>query len=132
MPTLICAPTRRFVIGLGVMLGLLISGPVFAQAPATPSNGLAWDQAAPDLATAQGYVYRYYPDGAATGTILTAVCSGAASPFSCRANFPAFTPGSHTLQTTAANAAGESVKSSPFAFVFVVQPAAQTNLRIVP
>lgn len=99
----------------------------------TPTNGLAWDQAATDQATAQAYTYRYYPDGSASGTVLSGVvCSGTASPFTCRVNFPAFTPGAHTLQTTAANVAGESVKSAVFSFTFVVQPSAQTNLRIVP
>ena len=122
-----------FVGGLVVMLGLLSNGPVFAQAPATSANGLGWDQAAPDLATAKSYVYRAYPDAATVGMILGNVtCSGVASPFSCRADFPAFTPGSHTVTITAANVAGESAKSVPFSFTFIVQPSVPTNLRIVP
>ena len=100
-------------------------------AQAVPTSHLTWDQAAPDLATAQAYVYAYYPDGAVTSTPLAnVVCSGAASPFTCTVGFPAFTPGSHSLQATATNAAGESLKSTPFPFIFVVLPVAPANLRI--
>jgi len=100
-------------------------------AQATPTSKLAWDQAAPTLTDANGYTYKYYPDGAATGVTLASVtCTGSSSPYACQVNYPAFTPGNHTLQLTATNAAGESVKSSPFAFAFVVIPAAPANIRI--
>jgi|SRR5581483_4152810 len=97
----------------------------------TPSSKLIWDQTAPDLATAQAYTYTSYPDGSATGTGLSGVtCSGTTSPFTCQVTYPAFTPGAHTLQLTAKNAAGESPKSAAFSFTFVVLPAAPVNLRI--
>lgn len=97
----------------------------------TPSSKLVWDQAASDLATAQALSFKYYADGATTGTALAGVtCAGTASPFVCQVNYPAFTPGSHTLQLTATNAAGESAKSATFSFSFVVIPAAPANLRI--
>lgn len=100
--------------------------------PATGSSKLAWDQAAPDLATAEGYGYRYYSDGQPMAVILAGVtCVGTASPFTCSAPFPAYPPGPHTIQLTASNAAGESLKSAPLAFVFVVVPAVPTNLRIL-
>lgn len=105
--------------------------PVETQQPAASVSRLAWDQAAPDLASAQGYTYRYYPDGAANGTVLGGVtCTGTIAPFICVAPFPAFTPGPHSLTLTAANLAGESVPSAPLSFVFVVTPAAPTNVRI--
>ena len=99
----------------------------------TPSSQIAWDQAAADLATAQALTYRYYPDGAATGTVFSGVtCSGTASPFTCTVAFPAFSPGPHSLTLSAANAAGESAKSAAVSFTFVVIPAVPANPRIVP
>jgi hypothetical protein len=111
---------------------------LFSAAPAaaqtgTPSSKLTWDQTAPDLATANSYIYKYYADGAITASPLTGVTcvTGAqAGVFTCSTSFPAFTPGSHSITLTASNVAGESVKSSPLAFTFVVVPGAPTNLRI--
>lgn len=115
---------------LAFLMWLAMVGALFAQT-GTPTSLLAWDQVAPDLASAQGYRYTYYPDGAATGTVLAAVtCTGAASPFACTVAFPAFTPGPHTLQLTARNIAGESPQSAALAFTFVVIPTAPQNLRI--
>lgn len=109
---------------------LLFSASAQAQT-GTPTSRLAWDQGAPDLATAQAYAYTYYADGATTGTALTGVtCTGTAAPFTCSAAFPAFTPGNHTLTLTAKNVAGEGPKSSPLSFVFVVLPSAPQNVRI--
>lgn len=97
---------------------------------AVPGSTLAWDQSNTDAVSAQAYTYKYYADGSSVGVVLTGVvCSGSA-PVSCTAPFPAFTPGQHSLQLTATNAAGESVKSSPFAFTFVVVPSAPANIRI--
>ena len=100
--------------------------------PATATQKFAWDQDAPTLADAQGYTYKYYPDGSATGvTFQNVTCTGATSPFVCSAPIPAFTPGNHTITVTAGNIAGESAKSSPFAFNFVVTPGVPNNIRIV-
>lgn len=100
-------------------------------AQATPASKLVWDQSAPTLVDANSYTYKYYPDGATTGITLTGVtCTGTASPFVCQVSWPAFTPSNHTLQLTATNIAGESIKSDPFAFVFVVTPAKPVNIRI--
>lgn len=107
-----------------------------AQTPVTTASKIAWDQQAPSLAEAQAYAYKYYADGAATGVALTGVvCTSITAPTGgvvpqCEAPFPAFTPGSHSLALTAANDAGESVKSAPISFVVVVIPAAPNNLRI--
>lgn len=115
------------------VLALMFVG-VTSLAPAqtgTPASKLAYDQSAATLAEAQAFTYKYYPDGSATGTTLTSVvCSGATAPYTCVVSFPAFTPGTHTLQLTAANVAGESVKSAVFSFTFVVQPTAPANIRI--
>ena len=109
-----------------------ITATLYAQAPiGIPTSKFAWDQSAPVLADAQAYTYKYYPDNAATGVTFTGVtCTGTVSPFQCEVNIPAFTPGSHSVTFTATNAAGESAKSSPFAFAFVVTPAIPSNIRI--
>ena len=110
---------------------LLFASVAYAQPPATGANKLGWDQAAPTLTEAQGYTYKYFPDSATVGTALVAVtCIGATSPYQCEVAFPAFTPGNHTITLTTSNIAGESVKSLPLNFAFVVTPGAPTGLKI--
>jgi hypothetical protein len=107
--------------------------PITAQQPPVGTSGqrFGWDQTAPTLADAQGYTYKYYPDGSATGVTFTDVtCTGTVSPFQCSVLIPAFTPGNHTIEMTATNIAGESAKSAPFAFSFVVTPGSPVNIRI--
>lgn len=95
------------------------------------NNKLAWDQPAASIAEAQSLTYKLYADGAATASTLpTATCTGATAPYACSVPFPAFTPGSHTVQLSASNAAGESPKSAAFGFTFVVIPASPANIRV--
>lgn len=95
------------------------------------NNKLAWDQPAASIAEAQSLTYKLYADGSATASTLpTATCTGATAPYSCTVPFPAFTPGSHTVQLSASNAAGESSKSAAFGFTFVVIPASPANIRV--
>lgn len=104
-----------------------------AQQPpiATAANKLAWDQIAQDLNSAQGYAYKYYADGSATGNQMTGVlCTGSVSPFQCEVQFPPFTQGNHSVRISATNAAGEGILSDPFAFSFVGLPSKPTNLHI--
>lgn len=115
-----------------LIAGLLLLTPNYAHAQGNvvPSDKLAWDQQASSLAEAQSYVYKRYDDGSATGVALTGVtCAGTTAPYVCSVAYPAYTPGSHSVQVTASNAAGESSKSAPFTFTFVVIPAAPTNVR---
>jgi hypothetical protein len=98
---------------------------------ATANSKLAWTIAAPDLATSQSYIYKYYPDASATGTNLVSVaCTGTVSPFACEVAFPLFTQGNHTLRLSASNAAGEGTPSAPFAFAFVGKPATPGSITI--
>lgn len=103
---------------------------------ATTANSLVWDQTAPDLATAQSYTYKYYLDGAVTGFVFTSVTCAAAGAqlFTCQNVFPNFTTGNHTIQVSASNSVGESLKSSPFAFTFSTNPSSPVmpaNIRII-
>jgi hypothetical protein len=109
---------------------VLVLIPIITNAQAIPSSKLAWDQSGADLTTVQAYTYKYYPDLATTGIVLSNVtCSGTTSPFQCEVAYPAFTPGNHTIKISASNIAGETL-SDPFAFTFVVQPAKPLNLHI--
>lgn len=124
----------RSMSGIRISLCLLViiggGARLSAQSVGTPASKIVVDQGAPDLATANGYVYRYYADGATTGTVIAMTCAGSASPFQCEGSIPAFTPGPHTVTLTASNVAGESPKSAPLAFTFVVVPGAPQNPRI--
>ena len=117
---------KRFIAVVAfVFVAALASGQT-----GTPSNRLAWDQAAATLLDASSMTYRVYEASATTITLPAATCTGTASPFACSVAFPAFTPGSHTIQMTASNAAGESAKSAAFTFTFIVVPGVPTNIRI--
>lgn len=123
--------SNRTIIGsFAAIAAILLLFPAFVQAQATPASKLVFDQPAPDLATAQAYIYKAYGDNSPNGLTVTATCSGNASPFQCSVAFPAFTPGAHTVQLTASNAAGEGPKSAVVSFTFVVLPAAPLNVRI--
>ena len=117
-------------IGTVFAAAVLWAGAAGAQ-PATGTSQLAWDQANATVTEAQAFTYRVYSDGGATGAMLVSVtCVAGPSSTICSAPFPAFTPGPHTLQLTAANAAGESAKSAVLSFTFVVVPSAPGNPRI--
>ncbi len=117
----------------GLLLALLLFPlALFAQTAGTQS-ALGWDQSALSAATAQSYTYRTRADGSTTGVVLPGVtCAGTVSPFQCKAPFPAFTPGPHTITITAANAAGESLPSPVLSFTFVVIPSPPGQPRIEP
>lgn len=120
----------RFVLAVLICLFALgLASPASAQT-GTPASQFVVDQAAPDLATSSSLVFKRYDDGATTGIATTFTCTGTASPFVCKAPFPAYTPGPHSVTFSASNAAGESPKSVPLTFTFVVIPATPANPRI--
>lgn len=99
---------------------------------AGPNDSFGWGQSAPTLNDANAYVYKYYLDGATTGSVFTAVkCTGTTSPFSCQVRIPTFAPGQHSVTFTAANSTGESVQSTPFAFVYGNPPTSPNNISII-
>ncbi len=116
-----------------LILLLVFSASVSAQPQATPTSVFLFDQSAPDAATAQAYVYKLYADGSTTGQTLIGVTCAAGTATgvqACRAPFPAFTPGSHSITLSATNAAGEGLKSAPFTFTLVAVPGQPSNIRI--
>lgn len=110
---------------------LCFASVAFAQPPATGKNKIGFDQDAPSLTEVQTYTWKYFADAATTGIVLVGVtCTGTVTPYQCEAPFPAFTPGNHTLTLTTSNLAGESAKSLPLSFAFVVTPGAPIGLKI--
>jgi|SRR5579862_5825940 len=132
-------------VALGFSVGL-VGFTVTASASAQSSQSItatqaksciiAWDQAAPDLATAQAFVYKASVDAAAAVTV-PATCSGAASPFACQTPLPVQTVGPHTLSISAnvAQSDGTLVTSGPstaFAFTITADaPPVPINLRLI-
>lgn len=121
----------RLTLALAVVAA--VASTASAQYPNVgPNDSFAWDIAAPDLATARGYVYKYYLDGATQGSLFANVtCSGTTAPFTCQAKSPTFSNGSHTLTITASSSLGESAQSVPFGFVFGYPPSVPSNIRVV-
>ena len=119
------------------MIGLLVGAAAVSarpQATGTPTSQLTWDQSATTLSEANGYTYRTYSDGSATGVVLTSViCTGVASPFVCTAKLPTYMTGNHRIAATAENGSSESLLSVPLPFLYVtVPPTRLTNLRNQP
>ena len=103
---------------------------------AATGNQLQWSQPAPDLPTAQSYLYTAIVDGGATPVALTVACTGPASPFTCVAPLPVVTPGTHALTVTASVTltGGGTLPGTPSAqcqYQIAAAPAAPTNLTIV-
>ena len=98
---------------------------------ATTASKIIWEQPAQDLATAQGFTYKWYLDGSVTGTPFPSVlCQGTGVSFQCQAQFPAVTQGNHVMRITSSNVSQESDASDPFAFSFVGKPEKPLNLHI--
>lgn len=119
----------RVVLALCIVLGA--ANMVQAQS-ATSANKIGWDEAGQAPAVSAAASYNAYIDGATTPTPITGVTCATGVPSTtaaCVGNFPALTPGAHTLTLTQTIAGAESAKSSafPFTYVVVVTP---TNVGI--
>lgn len=115
-------------------LALILTASVASSQNAVPTSKLQWNQDGPDLATISAYTYKYYADGAATGTTFptSTICTGTGTPFVCTVNIPSFTQGNHSVTITASSAGGESPKSAPLAFTFISVPPTPTGLKLIP
>lgn len=116
---------RIFSILVG---GLLLAASLSAQV-VTVGHKFVWEETGSDLATVQGYVYRY-AEGSQKGDLVGVVCEGQTSPFTCKVPIPAFVEGSHSVVISAVNPAGESAPSNAVTFTFTLIPATPTNARI--
>lgn len=124
------------LIRIALLTTMLAALPLmtFAQTVGGPSSKFGFDQAALTVADANAFTYRAYLDGSAVGVVVTTTCvaSAVTSVHTCTAPIPALTPGTHTVQLTAANVAGESLKSAAMSFTIVAVPSAPSSLRIIP
>lgn len=94
-----------------------------AQLVSPPYPTVEWNQNATLLTEVQGYIYRYYLDGATNGPALSSVtCSGTVSPWTCKAPLPVTLPGTHTLSLTAELTTGERGAMSETATFELVPP----------
>jgi len=102
-----------------------------AQTPVADQNdSFAWNQDAATQIEANGLTYAVY-EGTVKKTLTSVVCTGTATPFACTALVGTWTNGAHTVQFTAANSGGESLKSAPFVFDFVTTANTPTSFRII-
>ena len=93
---------RQLLIPLSIVVCAVPCGAQTPVAVGRPAS-LVWDQAAPDLDTANGYVYTVLADGAPVPIASTA-CTGSVSPFVCVTPFPLTTLGLHTVHVLAGEA----------------------------
>jgi hypothetical protein len=128
--------SRKLIVMIGALLLVASSISVRWADAQTPNTRLAWDQTAPDLATAQSFTYKFYRNGATAGTVVTsvvctpAVATSPVGTFPCNAPFPSSTPGvKHSITLSATSPAGESPVSAPYVFTLTMIPAAPLNLR---
>lgn len=124
---------KKFALAFLVVMSAVSAA---AQTPVSTRNlkPLAWDQDAPDLASAQRYQYQLTVDGTVTVTLQAPICTGALSPFLCWVPFPATKPGAHSLQLVAVDTAPDPDEASDPSNVLLVTvtitPTAPQNLRI--
>lgn len=114
--------------GVGVTL--------FAQTSTVPGDRIGWDQPAASPEEANSYQYRFSLDGGPATVAAGVTCTGAASPYTCVGNFPATTPGQHSLVIVArrivdATTFLDSAPSAAFVFRLEVVPGTPANLRRV-
>jgi len=117
---------------------LVSSAQAYAQTvvDAKVSHALEWTQDAPTLEEARAYRYAAVIDGARGAELAGVACSGAASPFTCTGQAPAFPLGAHAfaliaVQQLADGAIAESLPSTPLALLIYAVPLAPGNLRLV-
>lgn len=122
---------------LAALLALGLAAFAYSQSipRATAGMRLAWDQSAESLADAQAYRFTAYVNGATTGAVVTATCSGAASPFECVTPLPATSIGTHTVVIAAQTVFDDGLfsdeaRSAAFSFRVVEPASAPGRLRL--
>jgi hypothetical protein len=111
---------------------VLSASTVYAQNPvADPNDQIAFDQSGASLTEVQNFGYKLYIDNDLSGINIIVTCAGAGPLFQCITDLPVLPVGTHTIQLTASNFAGESAKSLPFVFDSVITPAPPASIRII-
>jgi len=109
---------------------VLVASVASAQ-PATPQNHLGWTQVGQTQAVAQGATYNIYVDALPSSVMAGVTCVTSGSDSTCKGNWPAMTPGTHTVTLTQVIQTAESTKSVPLSVTFVVV-VTPTGLVVVP
>ncbi len=126
----------RRVVALAFLI--LLAGVVSASAQtgAIASSVFSWTQGAPDLATAQTlYSYRVY-EGVLPVRILTPICTGTVSPFTCETKVGVWSDASHTVVLKTGMMVGtslvESAATAPVVFTYtsVAIPATPGSFKV--
>ena len=115
---------KRIVIST-VVLVVLVAGIASAQVPSPtpPTVKIGFEH---DGVNTDGYAL--IVDSVRTVTVAT--CTGTGAARTCTTPFPAMTPGLHSLQVEAFNAAGVGI-STPLSVTVFVKPTDPTNVRII-
>ena len=117
-----------------LLLILLALPSVVRAQPVTVTPGtshVGWDEPGQTLPIATGSTYNAYVDALPPVVVAGVTCTAnAAGLVTCVGNWPAMTPGAHTVTVTQVNG-GESLKSSGLSITFSVT-VTPTNVRQVP
>lgn len=118
---------------LGALMCLLLPAAARAQSPIIigPNSSIAWEIAAPDVATANGFTYAVTVDGGVPKTLSPVACSVSAAPIpagtcTCTTPIAQIPTGSHQLTMTAASGGVVSLPSTPYAYVDMLIPVPQS------
>lgn len=127
--------TKHWFGFLIILAALAVPSLALAQTPVAPTDRFTWDQDAPTLAAAQAYRADVELDKVILPAPLVTTCTGATSPFVCKAPLPAMTTGTHTarvrvVDTTSILSLIFSDFSLPTTFTMRASPGAPRNLRI--
>jgi len=119
-------------LALSTLLVLVLGTFAFAQLPATPASGLAWDQ---DDADADTMTYWLSIDGGPREPVANVLCSGGV----CQGDLPPLTVGPHTMNVVARRqvddgqggvANFDSEPSQALSLVFAAVPSTPQALRL--
>ena len=109
-PRVVSERVMRFVGPIAVLICSVWLSGLWAQQPTRGT--LAWDQDAPNLATAQAYEYRLEIDGHSERLLTSVRCIGDTPAFACSAPLPEIGDGPHSLAIRATEAGNPALTSS--------------------
>ncbi len=106
-----------------------------AQTPVVigPNSLLAWDVAAPDVATANGFAYAAMVDAAPPKTLTPVTCAASATSGvqTCKTSITQIPLGSHAVSVTAASGTIVSLPSVTLSYLDLLIPV-PSGVRFIP